>query len=186
MFSFYPTKNMTSGEGGMTVCADERTADRVRLLRNQGMKTRYRNEIVGHNARMTDINAAVGRVQLGRLNGWNEQRRANARFLNDHLEGVAIPAVAPGAVHVYHQYTIRVLEDRDGFARALNDEYGVQSGVYYPVPVHQLPAYSADIELPATREAADQVLSLPVHPSLTDAELDRVVTAVNAVAKAGA
>lgn len=186
MFSFYPTKNMTAGEGGMTVCADELTADRVRLLRNQGMKVRYQNEIVGHNARMTDINAAIGRVQLGRLNGWNEQRRANARFLNDHLEGVSVPAVTSGAVHVYHQYTIRVLEDRDGFARALDDEYGVQSGVYYPVPVHRLPAYDADIDLPATRDAADQVLSLPVHPGLTEADLDRVATAVNAVAKAGA
>ena len=89
-------------------------------------------------------------------------------------------------MHVYHQYTIRVAEDRDGFARALDEEYGVGSGVYYPVPVHRLPAYGVDLDLPVTEEAARQVLSLPVHPGLDDNALERVVTAVNAVAKAGA
>jgi perosamine synthetase len=186
MFSFYPTKNMTSGEGGMNSCADEGIAERIRLLRNQGMKARYQNELVGHNARMTDINAAIGRVQLRRLADWNRRRQANAAFYDDHLEGVTVPLVAEGAVHVYHQYTIRVAEDRDGFAQALDEEYGVGSGVYYPVPVHRLPAYGADLDLPVTEEAGRQVLSLPVHPGLDDNALDRVVTAVNAVAKAGA
>ena len=186
MFSFYPTKNMTSGEGGISTCADEALADRIRLLRNQGMKVRYQNELVGHNARMTDISAAIGRVQLRRLAGWNDRRRSNAAFYDQHLEGVTVPPVAEGAVHVYHQYTIRVSEDRDGFAGALDLEHGIQSGVYYPVPVHRLPAYDVRADLPATDKAAAQVLSLPVHPSLGDDDLDRVVTAVNAVAKAGA
>ena len=186
MFSFYPTKNMTSGEGGMNACADEEIADRIRLLRNQGMKARYQNELVGHNARMTDINAAIGRVQLQRLPDWNSRRQANASFYDANLDGVGIPPVADGAVHVYHQYTIRVGEDRDGFAKALDAEHGVGSGVYYPVPVHRLPAYDQQLDLPVTEQAAREVLSLPVHPDLDAAALERVVHAVNTVAKAGA
>jgi dTDP-4-amino-4,6-dideoxygalactose transaminase len=186
MFSFYPTKNMTSGEGGMNSCADEEIADRIRLLRNQGMKARYQNEMVGHNARMTDINAAIGRVQLKRLRDWNARRQANAAFYDKSLEGVEVPTVADGAVHVYHQYTIRVSDDRDGFARALDADHGVGSGVYYPVPVHRLPAYAQDLDLPVTEQAAREVLSLPVHPDLNDDALERVVQAVNTVAKAGA
>ena len=186
MFSFYPTKNMTSGEGGMNSCADEDLAERIRLLRNQGMKARYQNELVGHNARMTDINAAIGRVQLRKLPDWNRRRQANAAFYDAHLEGVTVPRLADGAAHVYHQYTIRVAEDRDGFARALDEEYGVGSGVYYPVPVHRLPAYDAELDLPVTEAAAREVLSLPVHPGLDDEALERVAAAVNAVAKAGA
>jgi perosamine synthetase len=177
---------MTSGEGGMNSCADEGLADRIRLLRNQGMKARYQNELVGHNARMTDINAAIGRVQLRKLAGWNARRQANAAFYDAQLENVTVPPVADDAVHVYHQYTIRVSEDRDGFARALDQEHGVGSGVYYPVPVHRLPAYGVDLDLPSTEDAARQVLSLPVHPGLDEDALERVAAAVNAVAKAGA
>ena len=92
-------------------------------------------------------------------------------------------------MHVYHQYTIRVPEDRDGFADALRDEYGIGSGVYYPIPNHELPSlarFAPDAELPATREAAAQVLSLPIYPSLTSAELERIAQGVNALAEAGA
>ena len=102
------------------------------------------------------------------------------------LEGVGIPQVAPEAEHVWHQYTIRVASDRDGFAAALLAEHGVGSGAYYPIPNHELPSFARDIDLPHTRRAADEVLSLPVHPSLSDGDLDRIVTAVNSVAKAGA
>jgi perosamine synthetase len=186
MFSLYPTKNITSVEGGMVTCASDEIARTLRLLRNQGMERRYENEIVGFNARMTDVHAAIGRVQLAKLPGWTEQRRAHARFLDRHLEGVTVPPVADGATHVYHQYTVRVPDDRDGFAKALADEHGVGTGVYYPIPNHRLPSFRLELDLPETERAALEVLSLPVHPSLSDDDLDRIVAAVNTVAKAGA
>ena len=189
MFSLYPTKNMTSGEGGMVVVDSDELARTVRLLRNQGMERKYANELIGFNARMTDIHAAIGRVQLTRLLGWTVQRQQNAARLDRDLVGVQTPVVAAGATHVYHQYTIRVEADRDGFSRALRDEHGIGNGVYYPLPNHRLTslaAYAPGLELPNTEAAAASVLSLPVHPSLTESELDRIVEAVNAVARAGA
>lgn len=186
MFSLYPTKNMTSGEGGMVSCATEELARRVRLFRNQGMEKQYENEVVGLNNRMTDIHAAIGRVQLTKLAGWTKQRQENAAFLDANLEGVVVPTVAPGAVHVYHQYTIRVPSDRDGFAKALREEYLVGCGVYYPIPNHRLPSFGLTLDLPQTEQAALEVLSLPVHPSLSQGDLERIVQAVNALAKAGA
>ncbi len=186
MFSLYPTKNMTSIEGGMVSCVDDETARMVRLLRNQGMERQYENEVVGLNNRMTDVHAAVGRVQLRKLAGWTETRQRNAAFLDANLEGVVVPPVAPGAVHVYHQYTIRVAEDRDGFRAALAEEHGVGSGVYYPIPNHRLPSFRRELDLPETERAAREVISLPVHPSLSHADLEQIVHAVNTVAKAGA
>jgi perosamine synthetase len=186
MFSLYPTKNMTSGEGGMVSCADEELARMMRLLRSQGMERQYENEVVGLNNRMTDIHAAIGRVQLTKVGGWTKTRQENAAFLDSHLEGVVVPPVADGAVHVYHQYTIRVPEDRDGFATALREEHKVGCGVYYPIPNHRLPSFRLELDLPETERAAQQALSLPVHPSLSQDDLERIVTAVNTLAKAGA
>jgi perosamine synthetase len=189
MFSLYPTKNMTSGEGGIVSCANDEIARNVRLLRNQGMEKQYANEVIGFNARMTDIHAAIGRVQLKKVGSWTEQRQRNAAFLDANLEGVVTPPVAEGAKHVYHQYTIRVPEDRDGFVLALREQHGVGSGVYYPIPNHRLESlapYAPGLDLPETERAAREVISLPVHPSLNEADLDRIVTAVNALAKAGA
>jgi dTDP-4-amino-4,6-dideoxygalactose transaminase len=180
-FSFYPTKNMTSGEGGMVTTRDPEVARAVRLLRNQGMEARYQNEVAGLNNRMTDIHAAIGIVQLGKLRGWTEQRRANAQFLSSNLRGVICPTEAPDAVHVFHQYTIRVPDDRDGFAAALQQR-GVGSGVYYPIPVHRLPSFGLHIDLPVTEQVASDCLSLPVHPSLSRDDLERIVEAVNEVA----
>lgn len=185
-FSFYPTKNMTSGEGGMVVTSDPSIARTVRLLRNQGQERRYENEIAGLNNRMTDIHAAIGRVQLSKLAAWTRKRQENARFFDENLEGVVTPLVAPGAVHVYHQYTVRVQgHDRDSFAARLA-ELGVGSGVYYPIPNHRLPAFARTEVLPETERAALEVLSLPVYPTLTEDELTQVVSAVNSVASAGA
>ena len=185
MFSLYPTKNMTSGEGGMVSCHDADFARRVQLLRNQGMERRYENEVVGFNARMTDVHAAIGRVQLTKLAGWTQQRQANAKFFDDNLEGVVIPVVVPGAVHVYHQYTIRVVDqDRDAFAARVL-ELGVGTGVYYPIPNHRLPSFNLTLDLPQTESAAKEVLSLPVHPSLSSADLEKIVTAINSLTKAG-
>ncbi len=186
MFSLYPTKNMTSGEGGMVSCATDDVTRMVKLLRNQGMERRYENEVVGFNCRMTDVHAAIGRVQLSKLAGWTKQRQENAAFLDANLTGVVVPPVAEGATHVYHQYTIRVLQDRDGFAAALQEQYGIGSGVYYPIPNHRLPSFGLTLDLPETERAAREVLSLPVHPSLSQDDLDRVVEAVNALAGAGA
>ncbi|UGQ09524.1 DegT/DnrJ/EryC1/StrS family aminotransferase [Yinghuangia sp. ASG 101] len=184
VFSLYPTKNMTSGEGGMVVTDDPAIARKLRLLRNQGMEKRYENEVVGFNMRMTDLHAAIGRVQLGRLAGWTARRRENAAHLDAGIagSGIVAPPVAAGATHVYHQYTVRVPDDavsggRDAFAARLT-ERGVGSGVYYPVPIHRLPSFARTLDLPETERAAREVLSLPVHPSLTDADLKTIVEAV--------
>lgn len=185
-FSFYPTKNMTSGEGGMIVTADAEFARAARLLRNQGQEIRYHNEVVGLNNRMTDIHAAIGRVQLRKLQRWTIQRRENAAFFDASLRGVVVPPIAEGAMHSYHQYTIRVVgHDRDAFADALAKR-GVGSGVYYPVPVHRLPSFGQTADLPNTEVAAQEVLSLPVHPALSPADLEAIAIAVNDVAGAGA
>lgn len=190
MFSLYPTKNMTSGEGGMVACADGTTARQVRLLRNQGMDVQYANEIAGFNNRMTDIHAAIGRVQLTKLEGWTRTRQANAAYFDEHLTGVKVPYVASGATHVYHQYTVRVegatAAERDAFATALREEHQVGCGVYYPTPVHRLPSFRLDLDLPVTELLAREVLSLPVHPSLSDRDRERIVEAVGAVSRAGA
>ena len=178
-FSFYATKNMTTGEGGMVVCADDAVARRVRLLRNQGMERRYENEIPGLNNRMTDLAAAIGRVQLARLPEWNERRRAVAARFDADLRGVVTPPTRPGNLHVHHQYTVRC-DHRDDVLQDVVGA-GVAAAVYYPTPTHRLPAYaSGDVpDLPETDRAAREVLSLPVHPRLTDAEVERVVTVVN-------
>jgi dTDP-4-amino-4,6-dideoxygalactose transaminase len=192
MFSLYPTKNMTSGEGGMVACDSPELVRAVKLLRNQGQEVQYRNEVVGFNARMTDIHAAIGRVQLTKIDGWTATRQKNAAILSAGLsgiDGITTPVTVPNAVHVFHQYTIRVADDRDSVAKALRDEYGVGSGVYYPVPNHRLPSlapFAPGLELPETEKAAREVMSLPVHPSLSRRDLDRIVAAVHAVAKAGA
>ncbi len=143
---------------------------------------------MGFNARMTDLHAAIGRVQLTKVDAWTRKRRANAAFLDAHLTGVEVPVVAPGVHHVYHQYTIRVQDDRDGFVRALRAEHQVGSGVYYPIPNHRLPSltrFAPGLDLPQTESAAREVVSLPVHPSLSDDDLGRIVAAVAAVAGAG-
>ena len=176
-FSFYPTKNMTCGEGGLVVCEDEATARRVRLLRNQGMERRYANEIVGYNARMTDLQAAIGRVQLRRLPEWTEQRRRTAAALTAGLEGtVGVPRVADDADPVWHQYTVRA-PDRDAMVEHLAAE-GVGAGVYYPTPIHRLPAYDLELDLPETDRAAAEVLSLPVHPAVDEDDVAHIVGAV--------
>lgn len=185
MFSLYPTKNMTSGEGGMVAAANDQVERLLRLYRNQGMERQYENEVVGLNNRMTDIHAAIGRVQLTKVDAWTKQRQLNAEFLSANLAGVTPPTVVEGATHVFHQYTVRVPDDRDGFAAALKDEYAIGSGRFYPIPTHRLAPFQSPVDLPATEQAARECLSLPVHPSVTVEHLERIVEAVNALAKAG-
>jgi perosamine synthetase len=178
-FSFYPTKNMTSGEGGMISTADESLARLLRLLRNQGQERRYENEIVGFNNRMTDIHAAIGRVQLAKLQGFNSRRKEIARRYSTGLSGVVTPQISDKAIHVFHQYTIRVEEKhRDALVEALTHR-GVTTGVYYPIPVHELPAFDKEIELPETTKATRECLSLPIFPGLHDDQVDFIIENVN-------
>ena len=171
----------------MISTGDAGLARTLRLLRNQGMEQRYQNEIVGANMRMTDVAAAIGRVQLTQLAGWTEKRRANAAYLDERLTGVLTPPVAEGARHVYHQYTIRVAGDRDAFQAGLK-ERGIGNAVYYPTPIHRLKPYLTEDgapgvwKLPETDRAAEEVVSLPIFPGLSTGELDRIAEAVNTVA----
>lgn len=188
VFSLYPTKNMTSGEGGMITFRTPNYERTARVLRNQGMERQYENELVGFNYRMTDIHAAIGRIQLKKLVRMTSQRQSNARYLTERLEGVKLPVTMTGYLHVFHQFTIRVLEDRDRFAQALRDEFGVGSGIYYPTPIHRLVSmrnFAQNSDLPETDRASRQVLSLPIHPGVTKRHLDTIVRAVNFLAKAG-
>ena len=183
-FSFYPTKNMTSGEGGMITTDDAELAERARLLREHGMKVRYHHDVIGYNFRMTDVHASIGLAQLPKLEAANARRQGIAARYDAELVGVITPRVAPGRSHVYHQYTIRVAR-RDEFVERLK-ERGVGSGIYYPIPVHRQKPYLAlgygDVAVPVTDRLTAEVLSIPVHPSLTDAEVDAVIAAVNETA----
>jgi dTDP-4-amino-4,6-dideoxygalactose transaminase len=183
-FSFYPTKNMTTGEGGMITTDDEDAADRAHLLREHGMKVRYHHDVLGYNFRMTDIHAAIGLAQLDKLPANNERRRAIAARYDAELRGVITPGVRDGVTHVYHQYTIRVAR-REEFAERLR-ERGIGTGIYYPLPVHRQRPFVdlgyGDQVFPVTERLTAEVVSIPVHPSLTDTEVDTVITAVNAVA----
>jgi dTDP-4-amino-4,6-dideoxygalactose transaminase len=184
-FSFYPTKNMTTGEGGIITTDDAAVAERARLLREHGMRVRYQPEVLGFNFRMTDIHASIGLAQLEKLPAANRRRREIAARYDAELSGVAIPAVRVGAGHVYHQYTLRV-GDRDRFAQLLAEK-GVGSNVYYPVPIHRQEPFvryaGAETSLPVTDELTAQILSIPVYPSLTDAEVETIIGAVNQVAR---
>ncbi len=184
-FSFYPTKNMTTGEGGAVITNNEELAEQLRLIRHQGQKSRYEYARVGYNYRMTEMAAAIGICQLKKLPAWTEKRMGNARFLTEVLsakDSIVTPFVPEGYRHVYHQYTIRV-QNRENVIKKMS-ENGVGTGVYYPIGLHQLGPLAGycDRSLPETEKAAKEVLSLPVHPGLSDEELARVAeVTMNAV-----
>jgi dTDP-4-amino-4,6-dideoxygalactose transaminase len=180
-FSFYPTKNVFTIEGGMVATGDAALARKLRLLRNQGSQSRYVHEIVGTNARMSDVAAAIAREQLRRLPVLTAARRRNTASLDAALNGVVTtPAVAAAARHVYHQYTIRVPDAGPGGDQAADQlrAHGVATGVYYPTPLHRQAAFRCEADLPHTDAAARQVLSLPVYPGLTSTDLARITSAV--------
>jgi len=195
-FSFYATKNITTGEGGMVTTDDDAVADRLRLLRNHGMRARYQYEFAGTNYRLTDVQAAIALPQLARLDAAIKQRQANAARLTEGLSGipgVVTPSIAAGCRHVFHQYTIRVTDeaavDRDELAAQLASR-GVQTGIYYPRVVFDYDCYRAHpnvvaSDVPVAEATARQVLSLPVHPHLSDADLDQIVDAVRLAAAGG-
>ena len=181
-FSFYPTKNMTTGEGGMITTDDDELAARCRQIRHHGQSRRYYHDVFGLNYRTTDIASAIGLEQLKKLEGWNERRIANARALSGWLKHCQLPQVREGDRHVFHQFTVRVSGDRDALQQRL-DAAGVGSSVHYPIPIHQQPAITeldlGDFHLPVAEAAASSVLSLPVHPALSEEDLVRVADAFN-------
>jgi dTDP-4-amino-4,6-dideoxygalactose transaminase len=178
-FSFYPTKNVTSGEGGIVTLADESVARKIRVLRNQGMEVKYQNEVVGFNNRMTDVHAAIGIEQLKKLKYFTKRRIENARYLTENLKGVVTPKVRLGAVHVYHQYTIRVESGRRQRLLDWLADMGVGADVYYPTPVHRLPSFNLEIDLPNSETAANECVSIPVHVGLSKSDLRKIVSAIN-------
>jgi perosamine synthetase len=186
-FSFYATKNVTTGEGGMITTADDALADRLRVLRNQGMRARYEYLVAGHNYRMTDLHAAVGLPQVARIGDIAARRRRNAARLTAGLADVAglrLPRELPGRSHVWHQYTVLLPEsaDRDSVVAELAAG-GVGTGVYYPRTVFDHDCFRKDPrvvpgDVPVAASVARRCLSLPVHQHLADDELDTVVDRV--------
>jgi dTDP-4-amino-4,6-dideoxygalactose transaminase len=165
----------------MLTTDDPAIADQLRLLRSHGERGRYRHEVLGYNYRLTDIQAALGLVQLDRLEWLTRQRIRHAETLTSHLSGVTTPTIVPGYRHVFHQYTIRVPQGRDVIARRLQ-EVGVSTAVHYPIPIHRQPLYRSlgyRTRLPIAEQASNEVLSLPVHPALTRADLTLVAERVS-------
>jgi perosamine synthetase len=183
-FSLYGTKNMTTAEGGFINTDDDRLADWVKLYRNQGMRQRYHHEILGYNFRMTDIAAAIGLVQLDKLERNTARRQAIAARYDEAFADlpVKLPICPEGRTHVYHQYTLSVGPDRDQIVEDMR-EAGVSCGIYYPIPCHKAPyilELGIEAELPVTDEAAATSMSLPMYPGLTAAEQDQVIAALRA------
>lgn len=186
-WSFYATKNMTTGEGGMVTTNYCNMRDELRLLRNHGSPRRYEYANLGYNYRMTEIQAAIGIEQLKQLPAMQAKRTRNAAYYTDGLagiEGIALPTVRAGCTHAWHQYTIRVLagrEARDGLAEHLKHA-GIGTGIYYPtiLPKTELFAgrHCANEEFPVAERLSAQVLSLPVHPGLSEADLETVVAQI--------
>lgn len=195
-FSFYATKNLTTGEGGMITTDDDDLADRLRVLRNQGMRARYQYEVAGHNYRLTDLQAALVLPQLDRYADVVARRQANAARLTEGLSGIAgvtPPAVLDGRHHVWHQYTIRVDStagiDREAFVEHLHAQ-GVGAGIYYPKLVFDYDCYRGrdDVRIgsyPVAERVVREVVSLPVHPHLTSDQLDHIVAVVASAAARG-
>ena len=184
-FSFYPTKNMTTGEGGIITTDDDEVARLCRIIRSHGQEQRYVHEYFGLNWRMQDVNGAIGLVQLGHLEAWNEARIHHAEALSRLIRSVETPKVREGDRHVFHQFTVRVANDRDGLLQRLQ-EAGVGSAVHYPIPIHQQPIIQkmgfGEGSFPVAEAASQHVLSLPVHPQLGPEDVVYIAATVNRLA----
>jgi dTDP-4-amino-4,6-dideoxygalactose transaminase len=182
-FSLYPTKNITSGEGGMITTSETVIDEACRVIRNHGMRKRYYHDELGYNFRMTDMHAAIGLAQIAKLEKFNKLRRENAAFYDKNLRGVATPFVPQDSFHVYHQYTIRVPGGKRDALRTYLAEQEIGSEVYYPVPIHKQEFYihefGYNVSLPETEKAAAEVLSIPVHPGVTPEDRKKVADAIN-------
>jgi perosamine synthetase len=187
MFSLYATKNLQTAEGGFATTDDDAVADRIRLYRNHGMRRRYHHEELGTNFKPTDIAAALGLAQMARLEERTARRRRNAERLSEGLRGYLTPRVPEGRGHVWHQYTMRFPGERQRVIEGLT-ERGVGTLIYYPVPIHRQPYLMqrmpelAGLTLPVAERLAEEVLSIPVRPNLTDDELETVIRAVREAA----
>ena len=189
--SFYPTKNLGAyGDAGMLVTGSEELARRVRALRNHGQTGKYISAEAGWNSRLDELQAAVLRVKLRHLNEWQRARQEHAATYNRILAGVAgvtTPQLPEGCEHVYHQYTVRITGGQRDRAQACLAERGIGSTVYYPAPFHLQPIYASlgygRGDFPAAEKAAEEVLSLPVYPELTPAQIERVAEALAAAAQ---
>ncbi|KKG00106.1 aminotransferase DegT [Methanosarcina mazei] len=181
-FSFYPTKNMTTSEGGIITTSDREIAEKSKMIRAHGSRVRYLHEMLGFNLRMTDIAAAIGLAQLEKLDGFNASRQKNAAMLSEGLKSISgiVPATTrEGYTHVFHQYTIRA-QNRDKLADFLKEK-GIGTGVHYPIPIHKQPYYMElgyKDSLPISDKAAEEVLSLPVHPALSRDDVLKVIKEV--------
>ncbi len=182
-FSFYPTKNMTCGEGGMITTSNEEVAEQCRIIRNHGMRQRYYHEQIGYNFRMTDIAASIGIEQLKKLDGFNAKRQEHAQMYNDHLSGVIAPLQMDQCKHVYHQYTLRIENGRRDALREFLRANEIGSEIYYPLPIHHQQVIKEQIpnlpSLPVAESSAEEVLSIPVHPSLTQDDIMFVIKKIN-------
>ncbi|MBP1705913.1 MAG: DegT/DnrJ/EryC1/StrS family aminotransferase [Chloroflexi bacterium] len=187
MFSLYATKNLMTGEGGFATTDDDELARSLRLFRNHGMERRYYHDRLGTNYKPTDLAAAIGLAQLARLDERTARRRRNAAWLSTQLDGYLVPRVPEGREHAWHQYTMRFPGERQRVIDGLT-ERGIGTLIYYPVPIHRqayiqaLVPGAADLDLPVTNRLADEVLSVPVRPNLTDDELAAVAAAIREVA----
>jgi dTDP-4-amino-4,6-dideoxygalactose transaminase len=188
-FSFYPTKNMTTSEGGIITTNSDEMAEKARVLRAHGESERYTHVVLGYNFRMTDIAAAIGIVQLKKLEKFNEKRIKNAKYLTeqiDKINGIKPPYVPDNVKHVFHQYTIRVEKSkRDELMKFLNSS-GIGTGIHYPKPIYQQKLYQElgfSASCPEAEKAAAEVLSLPVHPSLDVDDLERIVSELKNASK---
>jgi len=182
VFSFYPTKNMTTGEGGIIVTNDEKIANKARLFQNHGQHEKYIHGFLGYNYHMTNISAAIGLVQLSKLDSWNDKRRQNAEYLTNSFSGVngiTPPVVKEYATHCFHQYSVKIEDDfslkRDDVTKYLQKK-GIGFGIHYPLPLHKQPLFgeSKGVFLVAD-DLSKKVLSLPVHPQLSRQDLDFIV-----------
>lgn len=188
-FSFYATKNMITGEGGMVTTGEKACHERLRLIINHGQSEKYLHIRLGYNYRMTDIAAALGLVQLKRLERFNQRRRKNAGYYNDRLSvrGLVTPVTAPGVHPVYHQYVVRLTDEfpmsRAGFIDYLRQN-GIGSAVHYPIPLHRQPVFGPGNDpdpCPVATRLAGSVLSLPVHPLLDKKQLAYICDTINRV-----
>ncbi len=180
-FSFYPTKNMTTGEGGMITTSDDGLADRARMLRNQGMSERYVHPMIGLNERMTEIEGAIGLVQLSKVDDWTKRRRDIAEIYRERLNPeLGLPTERDDAFHVYHQYTLKPAVREPVTSALAAAEIG--HGIYYPTGTHeQAPYQGPDYELPVTDDLTRRVVSIPVRPDLTDDEMNMVISTLNGI-----
>ena len=180
-FSFYPTKNLAAaGDAGLVTAKQKEHDEILRMLRHHGSRKTYLHERVGWNSRLDELQAALLRVKLRRLDELNAARRKVAARYRANLAGVELPAEDPRGIHVYHQFTIRSAK-RDAIREALAKQ-GIASSIFYPMPLHRQPAYKRKISLPVSEKVAKTVLSLPIHPYLESGAVDRVCDAVKAAA----